>query len=69
MEGRLAVHENAGLAQLVSELRRALKEGAEIGRIRTLADNLRQAVAEERQGRLCALADFENYRALAGLTA
>jgi molecular chaperone DnaK len=55
--GQLAVHEKARLDQLVSDLRRALKEGADIARIRSLADDLRQAAAamdaagEHRQGR------------------
>ncbi len=43
--GQVAVHEKARLEQLVSELRRALKEGADLARIRTLADDLRQAAA------------------------
>ncbi len=43
--GQLPVHEKARLDQLVSELRRALKEGADLARIRTLADDLRQAAA------------------------
>ena len=57
MGDRLAVHEKARVDQLLSDLRRALKEGADIARIRTLADDLRQAAAamdsagERRQGR------------------
>ena len=42
---RLAVHEKARLDQLVSTLRQALKEGSDLARIRTLADDLRQAAA------------------------
>jgi molecular chaperone DnaK len=42
---QVAVHEKARLEQLVSDLRRALKEGADLARIRTLADDLRQAAA------------------------
>jgi len=42
---RLAVHEKGRLDQLVTEIRRALKEGADIARIRTLIDDLRQAAA------------------------
>jgi len=41
--GQLPVHEKARLDQLVGELQRALKEGAELARIRTLVDDLRQA--------------------------
>ena len=41
--GQLPVHEKARLDQLVGELQRALKEGADLARIRTLADDLRQA--------------------------
>jgi molecular chaperone DnaK len=41
--GQLPVHEKARLEQLVGELQRALKEGADLARIRTLADDLRQA--------------------------
>ena len=41
--GQLPVHEKARLDQLVGELQRALKEGADIARIRSLADDLRQA--------------------------
>jgi len=40
---QLPVHEKARLDQLVGELQRALKEGADPARIRTLADDLRQA--------------------------
>ena len=43
--GQVAVHEKARLEQLVTDLRRALKEGADLARIRTLADDLRQAAA------------------------
>jgi molecular chaperone DnaK len=43
--GQLPVHEKARLDQLVGELQRALKEGADLARIRTLADDLRQAAA------------------------
>jgi molecular chaperone DnaK len=43
--GQVAVHEKARLEQLVSDLRRALKEGADLARIRALADDLRQAAA------------------------
>ena len=42
---RLAVHEKGRLDQLVTDLRRALKERADIARIRTLTDDLRQAAA------------------------
>jgi molecular chaperone DnaK len=42
---RLAVHEKGRLDQLVTELRSGLKEGADIARIRTLTDDLRQAAA------------------------
>ena len=41
--GQVPVHEKARLDQLVGELQRALKEGADLARIRTLADDLRQA--------------------------
>ena len=41
--GQLPVHEKARLDQLVGELQRALKEGTDLARIRTLADDLRQA--------------------------
>ena len=41
--GTLPVHEKARLDQLVGELQRALKEGTDLARIRTLADDLRQA--------------------------
>jgi molecular chaperone DnaK len=41
--GQLPVHEKARLDQLLGELQRALKEGADLARIRTLADDLRQA--------------------------
>ena len=41
--GQLPVHEKARLDQLVGELQRALKEGADLAHIRTLADDLRQA--------------------------
>jgi molecular chaperone DnaK len=43
--GQLPVHEKARLDHLVGELQRALKEGADLGRIRTLTDDLRQAAA------------------------
>jgi molecular chaperone DnaK len=41
--GQLPVHEKARLDQLVGELQRALKDGADLARIRTLVDDLRQA--------------------------
>ena len=41
--GQLPVHEKARLDQLVGEPQRALKDGADLARIRTLADDLRQA--------------------------
>jgi molecular chaperone DnaK len=41
--GQVPVHEKARLEQLLGELQRALKEGADLARIRTLADDLRQA--------------------------
>ncbi len=40
---QVPVHEKARLDQLVGELQRALKAGADLARIRTLADDLRQA--------------------------
>jgi molecular chaperone DnaK len=43
--GQLPVHEKARLDQLVGDLQRALKERADLARIRTLADDLRQAAA------------------------
>jgi molecular chaperone DnaK len=41
--GQLPVHEKARLDQLLGELQRALKDGADLARIRTLVDDLRQA--------------------------
>jgi molecular chaperone DnaK len=41
--GQVPVHEKARLEQLLGELQRTLKDGADPARIRTLADDLRQA--------------------------